>query len=130
MIKSLSLMPTRRAVPFIAVLLPGGCSILIPHEYDPAAPIEYRYNQTGPYGVTRVKLSGRDDRARYAVYLPDGAKHPRPMVIMQNGNEARINHYDAIARHLASWGLVVLGDDDKQMGTGGAAHRRHLRGQS
>lgn len=118
---SLSLMPTFRAVLFIMVLILSGCSILIPHDYDPAAPIEYRYSQTGPYGVTRIELSGQDSQARYAVYLPDGEKRPRPMVILQNGNGARINHYDAIARHLASWGLVVLGSNDKKMGTGAAA---------
>lgn len=113
--------PFAHIVLAIAILALVGCATRAERLYNPTAQIEYRYSQAGPYAVTRTELSVQGDQARYAAYLPDGEERPRAMVILQNGTNEGIDTYDAIARHLASWGMIVLGNYDTQMGSGEAA---------
>lgn len=112
-----------------ALLALGGCGETTPHHYKADAPIEYRYSQPGQYAERRIELSALEGQTQYAVYLPDDAGRPHPVVIWQNGTGVDIDTYDAIARHLASWGIVVLGHYDGQMGSGQAAitSLRHAR---
>lgn len=121
MIKFLSRMSPIRGRIFTTALLLSGCSSSAPHEYNPNAPIEYCYSQTGRYDVTRTELAVHGGKARYAVYSPESEQSLRPLVVLQNRTGEPIDTYDAIARHLASWGMAVFGSYDKQMGSGAAA---------
>lgn len=105
----------------IAVFVLGGCAARVPYEYDSAERIEFRYSLPGQYDVVRIELSDKNSQAQYAAYLPTESKGQHPLVIWQNGTGVDIETYDAIARHLATWGIVVLGSYDKQMASGQSA---------
>lgn len=101
----------------IALLVLCGCSTSTPHRYDPAQQIEYRYSGVGPFPVTSFYVPPFLDSPGGLVYLRDSHRDPAPLIIWQDGTGESIGTYDAIARHLASWGMVVMGSDDRQMGS-------------
>lgn len=105
----------------IALLVLGGCSTSTPHAYDPAQEIEYRYSAPGPFAVQKVALPPASGQPDGMAFIPIGHDGPAPVVVWQNGTGEPIATYDAIARHLASWGLAVLGSNDRQMGSGETA---------
>ncbi|MFK7882183.1 alpha/beta hydrolase family protein [Roseobacter sp.] len=102
----------------IALLVLCGCSTSTSHTYDPAQEVEYRYGSVGPYTVARIKVPATFDQPGGAAYFPENHFGPAPLVIWQNGTGEPIGTYDAIAHHLASWGIAVLGSHDRQMGSG------------
>ncbi len=114
-----------RKISSITVLLAAvalaACSETEPHVYAPSQRIEHQYSKAGPYSATRIETPARFGLPRGAAYLPGDAERPAPLVIWQNGTGVDIDTYDAIARHLASWGLAVLGSYDRQMGSGQTA---------
>lgn len=118
---TLPLKVSRYIAMLIGFVILASCSTPDPHTYAPAQPVEYRFSQAGPYTVSRIDTPALFGRPRGAAYLPDQPAAPAPLVIWQNGTGVDIDTYDAIARHLASWGLVVLGSYDTQMGSGQTA---------
>ncbi len=105
----------------IVLMILGGCSTSTHHAYDPTQEIEYRYSNTGPYPVTPIAIPANYGELGGTAYLPDDHDGPAPLVIWQNGTGETIATYDAIARHLASWGMVVIGSNHRQMGSGETA---------
>lgn len=73
-------------------------------------PIEERYAATGPHAVATESVTQRG-RVRFEIFYPadigdDGLQ--RPVVVWGNGSDATPADYEALLRHLASWGLVVV----------------------
>lgn len=116
--KEIRLRPCTGMAMLIAMLVLGGCGSPAPHTYRNSQSIEYHYSSTGPYEVSQVAVPAVFGRPGGAVFLPDGFDGRAPLVIWQNGTGVGIGTYDAIARHLASWGMVVIGSNDTQMGSG------------
>ncbi len=110
--------PSTGMAMLIVLMVLGCCSTSKPHVYDPIHEIEYRYSTTGPYPVTRIAIPAAFNQPGRSAYLPDAHDGQAQLVIWQNGTGEPINTYDAIARHLASWGMVVIGSNDRQMGSG------------
>lgn len=104
------------AVAFLAVT---ACAPQEPFEFSSKAPIEYKYSVVGPFGVAAYELGETAGDAGIRAYVPVGTDTPSPVVIWQNGTGVDIDTYVPIARHLASWGLVVIGSYDQQMASGG-----------
>ena len=70
-------------------------------------PVEQKYHENGPY---RVTVHSIDD---IHVFVPDRAEgEPLPAVVMVNGTGLKARHYRPVFEHLASWGFVVIGNDD------------------
>src|SRR6478735_5910381 len=79
-----------------------------PAAATPAAPerqsVSERHAATGTHAVTSVAVPG------YQVFHPaDIATSPdrHPVVTFGNGSYATYEQYEALLRHLASWGFVV-----------------------
>ena len=70
-------------------------------------PVEQKYHENGPYQVT---VHSMDD---IHVFVPDQAEGaPLPTVVMVNGTGLKAQDYRTVFEHLASWGFVVIGNDD------------------
>ncbi len=79
-------------------------------------PVEQKYHENGPYQVT-VHLM--DD---IHVFVPDTVHNaPLPTVVMVNGTGLNALHYRPVFEHLASWGFVVIGNDDSNAWNGRSA---------
>ncbi|WP_299689888.1 hypothetical protein [uncultured Tateyamaria sp.] len=110
-----------RLIVFVTCALIAACAMPVRHGFDVARRIEHRYSVAGPYPVSRLRTPATFGRPGGVAYIPVNPDGPVPLVIWQNGTGETITTYDAIARHLASWGLAVIGSDDRQMGSGDRA---------
>ena len=79
-------------------------------------PVEQKYHENGPYQVTVHSI---DD---IHVFVPDTIHNaPLPTVAMVNGTGLKALHYRPVFEHLASWGFVVIGNDDSNAWNGRSA---------
>ena len=79
-------------------------------------PIEQKYHENGPYQVTVHSIDG------IHVFFPDTVHNaPLPTVVMVNGTGLRALHYRPVFEHLASWGFIVIGNNDSNAWNGRSA---------
>ena len=79
-------------------------------------PIEQKYHENGPYQVAVYSIDG------VHVFVPDTAQGtPLPTVVMVNGTGLMARHYRPVFEHLASWGFIVIGNDDSNAWNGQSA---------
>ena len=79
-------------------------------------PVEQKYHENGPYQVTVHSIDG------IHVFLSDTVHTaPLPTVVMVNGTGLKALHYRPVFEHLASWGFVVIGNDDSNAWNGRSA---------
>lgn len=82
--------------------------------------IEAKYLDYGEYEVKDVKLAGSKEVTKnFYIYYPSEleAKDKKyPVVVMMNGTGVLPNKYTTLFKHLASWGFVVIGNDDGSSG--------------
>ncbi|MCP2041582.1 dienelactone hydrolase [Neisseria sp. HSC-16F19] len=77
-----------------------------------SAPLEKRYSQLGQHTVLSAKFNANDNIAKtYTVYYPQNGGN-FPLVVMVNGSGTPASRYEAVLKHLASYGLVVIGDEN------------------
>ena len=94
------------------------CSVFpaVSHSYNRytyPCPVEQKYHENGPYQVTVHSIDG------IHVFLPDTVhKAPLPTVVMVNGTGLKALHYRPVFEHLASWGFIVIGNDDSNAWNG------------
>lgn len=81
-------------------------------------PLEQKYTNLGIYEVGYQVFEVNDDVIKkYQIWYPveleslQNAKR-YPLVIMANGSGVPASKYQAIFAHLASWGFVVIGNED------------------
>ena len=97
------------------------CSVFpaVSHSYNRytyPCPVEQKYHENGPYQVTVHSIDG------IHVFLPDTVhKAPLPTVVMVNGTGLKALHYRSVFEHLASWGFIVIGNDDSNAWNGRSA---------
>jgi pimeloyl-ACP methyl ester carboxylesterase len=112
----------RRAALAVALAAVG---FVVVHPAATAAtrpPVDARYAVNGPAtGVHEVVVDRATGAAVYEVFAPKdlgppGTRHP--IVTWGNGSFAHPVEYDALLRHLATWGFVVVAADTDQSGTG------------
>ena len=85
--------------------------------YNYPAPLENKYSADGPYQVDMYEQEDSDQRIKcLQVYFPACMKTEKrvwPLVIIANGTGTPASKYKAIFRHLASWGFIVVGNEDE-----------------
>ena len=97
------------------------CSVFpaVSHSYNRytyPCPVEQKYHENGPYQVTVHSIDG------IHVFLPDTVhRAPLPTVVMVNGTGLKALHYRPVFEHLASWGFIVIGNDDSNAWNGRSA---------
>lgn len=86
--------------------------------------IETKYLAIGDYKVKKIKKEGSEITKKYYIYYPEELKNrdeKYPVVVILNGTGVLPKKYKALFKHLASWGFVVIGNDDGSTGFGKSA---------
>lgn len=88
-------------------------------------PIEKRYTELGAEKVSFAEFKVEDAAIQkheiwYPTELENGAI-PYPVVVIANGTGFGASKYKSFFKHLASWGFIVLGNEDTDSRTGASS---------
>lgn len=86
--------------------------------------IEARYMAMGNHGVEYMEAEAPEDWKTFQAYYPAALPESEgtyPVVVFVNGTGVPASKYPALFRHLASWGFIVLGNEDPSTCTGDSA---------
>lgn len=84
--------------------------------------LEARYAQPGPHVVAYAEIASDDASIqRIRLWFPEelaesGATFP--LVVVVNASATPASKYEPVFEHLASWGFIVVGNEDPQAGSG------------
>ena len=121
----------------IVVLIAGGLFLL---SKAPAAPKDYtktvktggdiegQYMQKGPLEVRHFTADADDVLKKHLVYYPvelESADRQFPVIFSLNGTGIEGSKYTAVFEHFASWGFIVLGNEDPSTGFGITADKMY-----
>lgn len=88
-------------------------------------PLEQRYSQLGPYEVAQLDIPSEDERiGTVRVWYPsdlEASDVAWPVVVAVNASGTPASKYEPWFARLATWGFVVVGNEDPQAGTGETA---------
>ena len=87
-----------------------------------SAPLELKYSQTGEYEVSTLADPSDNDRIKkvrfwFPAELADNSRR-YPVIVVVNASGTPAFKYEPWFRRLASWGFIVVGNEDPQAGTG------------
>lgn len=86
--------------------------------------LEAKYLAMGASQVEHMEVSTEEEWGNINVYYPkeltESAKS-YPVVVMVNGTGVYSSKYPALFKHLASWGFIVIGNEDPSTGSGSSA---------
>jgi len=88
-------------------------------------PLEQHYSQLGPHEVLQLDLPNEDERiGAIRMWYPSELEATEtlwPVVVVVNASGTPASGYEPWFARLASWGFVVVGNEDPQTGTGETA---------
>ena len=89
------------------------------------APLEMKYSQPGDYTTAYTEFPSENEsigkiRVWYPAKLESGSKS-WPMIMVVNASGTPAASYEPFFPRLASWGFIVVGNEDGQTGNGEAA---------
>lgn len=91
-------------------------------EFKSDSPLEMKYAGFGSYEVSNEVIKVEDKTIRnYRIWYPTELKdnnHEYPLIVVTNASNTAALNYEPYFERLASWGFVVIGNDDRQTGTG------------
>lgn len=84
------------------------------------AEIEKKYSAMGDFEVTSHEYSSDNENIqKFIIFYPKDLNEEKyPVVLWANGTGSTSSTYTAFFEHLASWGFIVVGNDDKNTRTG------------
>lgn len=87
--------------------------------------LERLYTGRGKYELSKLVFDETDDAmGSIYVWMPQSeALSPRPIIIIVNGSNAIASRCEPFFERLASWGFVVVGNDDPMAGHGDSTSR-------
>lgn len=84
--------------------------------------LENKYTNFGEYKVNTIEFESNEELfTKYKIWYPSQLKQnddKYPIVLFVNGTGVPYTKYSATFEHLASWGFVVIGNDDPNTGSG------------
>lgn len=93
-------------------------------EVETGGDIEAKYLAMGEYKVKNTKSKATPLTKYNYVYYPkelENSNKKFPVVVVLNGTGVLPKKYKALFKHLASWGFIVVGNDDGSTGFGKSA---------
>ncbi|MGF6824669.1 pimeloyl-ACP methyl ester carboxylesterase [Microbacterium sp. ZKA21] len=92
-------------------------------ETDVSMPLETEYTALGPWDVDEVTVGSDDTLFKtFKIWLPAEADSRAdlalPAVVVANGSGTPFFRFEPVFKHLASWGFIVIGNDDPDSGNG------------
>lgn len=96
-------------------------------EFQSDLVLEKKYAGFGNYNVSSTVIKSEDDtikniRIWYPAELENKTQDYSLIIVTNASNMAALN-YEAFFERLASWGFVVVGNDDRQAGTGSSTSK-------
>ena len=89
------------------------------------APLEMKYSQLGPYETSYIEFaSDNESIGKIRVWYPAKLKSDSktwPMILVVNASGTPAASYEPFFPRLASWGFIVVGNEDGQTGNGETA---------
>ena len=80
-------------------------------------PLEQKYTAMGSNDVSFAEYNAGDKKIGcYRIWYPtamENSAEKYPLVVMANGTGIPSSKYEAIFEHLASWGFIVVGNEDE-----------------
>lgn len=92
-----------------------------PKKVSTGGAIEAKYLAMGKYKVKHTKSKATELTKYNYVYYPEELENSNkkyPVVVILNGTGILPKKYKALFKHLASWGFIVVGNDDGSTGFG------------
>ena len=87
------------------------------NRFDYQGTLEKKYAYNGQYQVEHFAQEDSDEQIKLLqVYYPADLKTSKkkwPLVLMANGTGTPASKYKTLFRHLASWGFIVVGNEDE-----------------
>lgn len=87
--------------------------------------IEAKYTALGEYEVSYVEFDASNETyKKYEIWYPSEMKDSTekyPLVVFANGTGVPASSYKAVFKHLASWGFIVVGNEDENSRTGASS---------
>ena len=111
------------------LLFVASCAHFTPDDYvekvKTGGALEKTYLATGSYDVEYFEQKTDDQRELIQIYYPSAMTKEEgtwPAVVFVNGTGVFASKYPALFRHLASWGFVVIGNEDPSTFSGKTAN--------
>ena len=86
--------------------------------------LEAKYLAGGNFGTKKITAKAEAPISKYTVYYPEELEETcktYPMILVLNGTGGKATKYEAQFELYASWGFIVVGNQDKATGTGATA---------
>ena len=100
----------------------------VPNNYiqtvDTGGEIEAKYLSMGVHEVKYTEADAPEEWKKFEAYYPselEQSERTYPVVVFANGTGVYASKYKALFKHLASWGFIVLGNEDPSTYTGASA---------
>ena len=77
--------------------------------------IEKKYLNNGTYAVAYTEVKVDEDFEKYEIYYPDdlpSGNRKYPVIVVSNGTGIKASKCKAMFEHFASWGFIVIGNDE------------------
>lgn len=111
------------------LLFVASCAHFTPDDYvekvKTGGALEKTYLATGSYNVEYFEQKTDDQRELIQIYYPSAITEEEgswPAVVFVNGTGVSASKYPVLFRHLASWGFVVIGNEDPSTFSGKTAN--------
>lgn len=89
--------------------------------------LEKKYSANGTYQIETYSLTDKDEKIKsHDIYYPTLLKTSQkkwPLVVIANGTGTPARKYKAVFRHLASWGFIVVGNQEEWAWEGKSASK-------
>ncbi|MDO5124088.1 MAG: alpha/beta hydrolase [Eubacteriales bacterium] len=90
-----------------------------------SAPLEQKFTLKGDYEVSYYEQDANNEQCKkYEIWYPtemETSNSTYPLVVMVNGTGVTASKYKPVFDHLASWGFIVIGNEDESAGDGASA---------
>ena len=100
----------------------------VPNNYtktvETGGELEAKYLAMGQYEVKHTEADAPEDWGKFITYYPaemETESKTYPVVVMVNGTGVYASKYPALFKHLASWGFIVIGNEDPSTCSGDSA---------
>ena len=95
------------------------------NDFESSTLLEQKYAGIGSYSVSKTEYkSDNKNIDKISVWYPSDLKSSDrewPMIMVVNASNTRVRNYKPFFERLASWGFIVVGNEDPQCGTGETA---------
>ena len=86
--------------------------------------IEAQYLKNGTYKTAYTEAEADERLGKYEIFYPDelvSVERKYPVIVVSNGTGVKASKYKALFEHFASWGFVVIGNEEENSWDGASA---------